>query len=196
MHNERVNGLSESPVQILVSINSNPGDFTNREIDTRTRKRPTGEDIENIDKVIGELMKQNAINTSENPFSYLWLANCVVYSVVVAFLLRKGWKKQRSSQTYGPRRKEQKWITAYGEKVHEIRKMISMAKAELERIRENRKITKKGIKNGNILKEEYKTISAFELVNFTERKKSALRKLKKGFSRKKKQEELQTVISS
>ena len=80
-------------------------------------------------------MKQNVVNPSENPFSYLWLANCVIYSVVVAFLLLKGWKKQRSSQTHGPRRK------------------------------------------------------AFELVNLMERKKSALRKLKKGFSRKKKQEE-------
>ena len=187
--NEDARGLLESSAQILASINSSPGDFTNREIDTRTKKRPTGEDIENIDKVIGELMKQNVVNPSENSFSYLWLANCVIYSVVVAFLLLKGWKKQRSSQTHGPRRKEQKWKTAYEEKVHEIRKMISIAKAELERLRENRKITKKGRKNRNILKEECKTISAFELVNFMERKKSALRKLKKGFSRKKKQEE-------
>ena len=67
--------------------------------------------------------------------------------------------------------------------------MISIAKAELERLRENRKITKKGIKNRNILKEECKTITAFELVNFMERKKSTLNKPKKRFSRKQKQEE-------
>ena len=73
--------------------------------------------------------------------------------------------------------------------MHEIRKMISIVKAELEELTENRKITKKRRKNRNILKEECKTISTFELVNFMERKKSALRKLKKGFSRKKKQEE-------
>ena len=84
--NENARDLLESSAQILVSIKSNPGDLTNREIDTRTKKRPTGEDIENIDKVIDELMKQNMINPSENPFSYLWLANCVIYSVVVAFL--------------------------------------------------------------------------------------------------------------
>ena len=64
--NEDARGLL---AQILVSINSNPGDFTNRKIDTRTKKRPTGEDIENIDKVIDELMKQNMINPSENPFN-------------------------------------------------------------------------------------------------------------------------------
>ena len=67
--------------------------------------------------------------------------------------------------------------------------MISIAKAELERLRENRKITKKGIKNRNILKEECKTIAAFELVNFMERKKSTLNKPKKRFSRKQNQEE-------
>ena len=49
--------------------------------------------------------------------------------------------------------------------------MISIAKAELERLRKNRKTTKKGIKNRNILKEECKTIAAFEHVNFMERKK-------------------------
>ena len=63
--NEDARGLLESSAQILASINSNPGDFTNREIDTRTRKRPTGKDIENIDKVIGELMKQNVVNPHE-----------------------------------------------------------------------------------------------------------------------------------
>ena len=73
--------------------------------------------------------------------------------------------------------------------MHEIRKMISIAKAELKRLKENRKITKKGRKNRNILKEECKTISAIEFVNFMERKESALRKLKKGFSRMKRQKE-------
>ena len=59
----------------------------------------------------------------------------------------------------------------------------------MERLRKNRKTTKKGIKNRNILKEECKTIAAFELVNFMERKKSTFKKPKKRFSRKKKQEE-------
>ena len=90
--NEDARGLLESSAQILVSINSNPEDFTNRKIDTRTKKRPTGEDIENIDKMIGELMKQNVINPLENPFSYLLLENCVIYSIVVAFLLLKCWE--------------------------------------------------------------------------------------------------------
>ena len=42
VHNEDARGLLESSARILVSINSNPGDFTNLEFDTRTKKRPTG----------------------------------------------------------------------------------------------------------------------------------------------------------
>ena len=82
--------------------------------------------------------------------------------------------------------------------MHEIRKMISIAKAELERLRENRNITKKGIKNRNILKEQCKTIAAFELVNFMERKKSTLKNQRKDSpeSKIKKNQELLTVISS
>ena len=37
-------------------------------------------------------MKQNVINPLENPFSYLLLENCVIYSIVVAFLLLKCWE--------------------------------------------------------------------------------------------------------
>ena len=70
--------------------------------------------------------------------------------------------------------------------MHEIRNMISIAKADLERLRENKNITWKGINNRNFLKEQCKTIAAFDLENFMERKKSTFRKLKKRFSRKKK----------
>ena len=76
--------------------------------------------------------------------------------------------------------------------------MIYIAEGELERLRENRKITKKWIKNRNILKEECKTIAAFEHVNFMERKKSTLKNQRKDSpeSKRKKNQELQTVISS
>ena len=66
VHNEDARGLLEASARILVSINSNQGDFTNWEIDTWIKKRPTGEDIENNNKVIDELMKQNMINPSDS----------------------------------------------------------------------------------------------------------------------------------
>ena len=58
----------------------------------------------------------------------------------------KGWKKQRNdiSKTISKIEKEKR---VYEEKVKSIRRSISIAKAELERIKENRKITRKERKN-------------------------------------------------
>ena len=50
----------------------------------------------------------------------------------------------------------------------------------------NRKLTRRGRKNRELLKMECKTLSVGELVNYMERNKAVLRKLKKGFVRRKK----------
>ena len=57
------------------------------------------------------------------------------------------------------------------------------------RLKENRKITKKGKRNRAILEQECKGLSTVKLVSYMEKQKSILRKLKRGFSRSKKQEE-------
>ena len=131
-------------------------------------------------------MKQNS--PENDPFNYLWMANSVLYAVSVAFLLMKGWKKQRNDipETISKTRKEK---GVYEEKVKGIRRSFSMAKAERERIKENRKITTKGRKNRKELAEECKTISSSTLVNFMEKQKTRLRKLKKSFLRQKKEKE-------
>lgn len=50
-----------------------PGDFRNRNMHTRTKKRPTKSDIESVNKVISEVMvsHNNPNNPSENPFGFL-----------------------------------------------------------------------------------------------------------------------------
>lgn len=52
-----------------------PGDFRNRNMHTRTKKRPTKSDIESVNKVISEVMvsHNNPNNPSKNPFGFLWL---------------------------------------------------------------------------------------------------------------------------
>ena len=52
-----------------------PGDFRNRNMHTRTKKRPPKGDIESVNKVISEVMvsHNNPNNPSENPFGFLWL---------------------------------------------------------------------------------------------------------------------------
>lgn len=57
--------------------------------DTRTKEKPSGNDLENINETVEELMRQNAISPVENPFGYLRIANCAFYSTVIAFLLIK-----------------------------------------------------------------------------------------------------------
>ena len=57
--------------------------------------------------------------------------------------------------------------------------MISIAKAELKRLRENRKLTMKGRKNRTPLLEECRVISSAEVVNYMEKKKAQPPKLKR-----------------
>ena len=78
--------LLETSAHIYTQISPCEGDFRNRTIDTRTKGKPINGDLENINKVI---MKQCRVSPTDNPFSYLWIANYVLYSVVTAFLLHK-----------------------------------------------------------------------------------------------------------
>ena len=161
--------LIDSSNLILARVNTSPGEFGEREFDTRIKERPTKRDLDNINQTITETMKQ--ASPGENPFSDLWIANCVLYSVVVAFLLNKGWKKQRSGTPVGGASKQQEWKRVYEKRVVEVRKKISIAQAELERIKENRKITKKGKRNRADLERECKGLSATKLVSFMEKQK-------------------------
>ncbi|XP_068671379.1 uncharacterized protein [Montipora foliosa] len=180
--------LLQSSQGILSSIQTNQGDFTMRKIDTRTKEKPKNEDLRNINNAVEELMEQNNSSPENDPFNYLWMANVVLYAVIVALLLMKGWKKQRNDipKTISKIEKEKR---VYEEKVKSLRRSISIAKAELERIKENRKITRKGRKNRKELAEECKTISSSTLVNFMKKQKTRLRKLKKSFLRLKKEKE-------
>ena len=178
--NPAYQALLQSSQDILSSIQTNQGDFTMRKIDTRTKEKPKSDDLRNINSAVEELMEQNSMYPENDPFNYLWMANGVLYAVTVAFLLMKGWKKKRNyiPETISKTGKEK---CVYEEKVKSIRRSTSIAKAELERVKENRKITRKGRKNREVLAEECKTISSSTLANFTEKQKPRLRKLKKIF---------------
>ena len=62
--------------------------------------------------------------------------------------------------------------------------IVSIAKVEIERLKENRKITKKGSKDRSQLQKECKTVSVAGLVRYMEKKKSDLPKLRRWFDRK------------
>ena len=120
--------------------------------------------------------------------------NCIVYSVVEALLMTRGWKRQSN----GTKKKEtsRNDEDKYFQLASELRKKISIAKAELDRIHENRKMTKKGKKNRQQLLQECGTISTATLVGYMERTKCDLPKLKRTFDRRKKVEESRTFQRS
>ena len=61
--------LLESSAYFYTQIHPCKGDFRNRTIDTRTKGKPTSGDLEDISKVIMELMKQCKVSPMDNPFS-------------------------------------------------------------------------------------------------------------------------------
>ena len=150
---------------IFASVSASPGDFSNRLIDTRTKKIPTRDDIVNISSAVEELMKlNNKINTidlARDPFVYLWLINCVLYAVVAAFLIMKGWTRKNTSQT-GKGKAEDKQKEMIERQAGEIGKIIAIAKAEIQRIKSNWMITTKGRRNQAKLLESCKVISVAE----------------------------------
>ena len=121
--NQQTCDLLDSSNVIFARVNTQQGEFGEREFDTRIKERPTKCDLDNMNLTIIKLMEQHQVTPRENPFSYLWIANCVPYSVGMAFLLNKGWKKQRSG-TSGGALKQQKWKREYEERVLEVRKKI------------------------------------------------------------------------
>ena len=87
--------LFERSSQLFASVNTSEGDYSNRAIETRIKQRPTKSDLKTINRVINGMVEQNKVVPGENPLAYLWLANCVLYSVVATFLVLKGWKKDQ-----------------------------------------------------------------------------------------------------
>ena len=187
--NEETSALVDKAALVLARVNAQEGEFINREIDTRIKEKPTNNDLGNINKAIVELMQQHHISQTENPFSYQWVANSVLYSVVTVFLLQKGWRKQgpRSLRHVDNGRGNRDYVAPVGED----RKKISIAKAGLRCVRI--KLIKKGRRNRAMLKEDCKYISAAELVSYMEKQKSLLRKLKRGFYRRQMHEEARRV---
>ena len=75
-----------------MTISTHPVDYSQRDIDTRTKETPSTKHLEEINQAIKLLMERYEVTPTQNPFGFLWLANCVLYSVVGAFLLMKGCK--------------------------------------------------------------------------------------------------------
>ena len=147
----------------METISTHPGDYSQRDIDTRTKETPSTKDLEEINQAIKLLMERYEVTQTQNPFGFLWLANCVLYSVVCAFLLMKGWKKTREN-----RGKEKKSLIEFttmrrGRSENNCQSRKRKSKGWKKK---NRKIRKKGRKNRSQLQKECKTISVAGLISY------------------------------
>ena len=70
--------------RILETISTHPGDYSQRDIDTRTKETPSTKDLEEINQGIKLLMARYEVTPTQNAFGFLWLANFVLYSMVCA----------------------------------------------------------------------------------------------------------------
>ena len=106
-----------------------------------------------VNEIVNREQQQHSINPNRNPFEYLWMINCILYAVVVAFLFYKKWKKPAGAKAQKERKTQsQKLKDAYISKATELRRKISIAKAELERIEANKKSQKRERKTERCLK--------------------------------------------
>ena len=173
---------------ILASVAKSPRDFNGRRHDTRTKQRPTGAEIKDVNAAVSMLLKHNTIpDPAQDPFGYLWIANCILYSIIVAFYISKDWKKgDGNGERTGKPKQSSKAKEEFEAQAREIRGNLSKAKAEMERVKSNKKITKKGKTNRLKLLRECKILSVAILVAYMEKQKSRLRKVKRAYWRRKK----------
>ena len=169
---------------ILASVAKSRGDFNGRRYDTRA-------EIKDVNAAVGVLLKHNTIpDPAQDPFGYLWIVNCILYSVILAFYISKDWKKGDGNvERTGKPKRGSKAKEEFEAQAREIRGKLSKAKAEIERLKSNKKITKKGKKNRLEVLRECKTLSVAVLVAYMEKQKSRLRKVKRGYWRRKKKED-------
>ena len=151
--------------RIMETISTHPGDYSQRDIDTRTKETPLTKDLEEINQAIKLLMERYEVTPTQNPFGFLWLANCALYSVVCAFLLMKGWKKQGPIKTDKLQDRKETLERIYDQEAGKIRSRKRKSKV-LKKIETSRK---KGRKNRSQLQKECKTISMAGLVTYMEK---------------------------
>ena len=83
------------------------GTSLNGKVDTRTKRKPSKNEIQDVNNVMATMINENKLSPTTNPFGFISLANGVLYSVVVAFLLLKGWQNGRSkARVVGSRKKK------------------------------------------------------------------------------------------
>ena len=54
---------------------------------TKTKKLSTQKEVEEIDKICGIMILDKRIISHSNPWSAMWILNCIVYSAVMGWII-------------------------------------------------------------------------------------------------------------
>ena len=118
------------------------GECGARKWHTRTRISPTASELKILNLVAQTLYEDGQENIeTESAGIRLWHYNCVIYATAAAWLLKTGKAKERNDKQTTQRSGNSKKEIAL------VRREISIASAEMYRLQNNGKLTKKGKKN-------------------------------------------------
>ena len=169
--------------------------MSKRVYSTKTKKLPTQEEVEEIDKVCEKMILDKCVISHSNPWSALWILNCMVYSAVIGWIILSGIKPLRTDITCMDNRrgtwKQSKWLIELDEEILQLRRLISQCCAERERLWYGRRLTRKSKRNRKKIYEECGPISIRSLTNTIEKNKAKLKKLSAKRKRKLKKQSSQ-----
>ena len=183
--------IMEKATRIMSTIVEPSGEFGARKWHTRTRISPTASELKILNTVAYTLWEECQENIeTESAGIRLWHYNCVIYATAAAWLLKTGKAKERNDKQMTERSaKIPNWLRKLEKEIAQVRREISIASAEIYRLQNNGKLTKKGKKNQKHLREERKVkICCSSLYAFIEKQKASLKRLARKRRRKLKQE--------
>ena len=118
------------------------------------------------------------------PLNRLWLINCIVYSAVIAWYLTNNVKCEKKEKVGKKKKVKYKWLEELEKEISQKRKLLSQCVAEIDRLQNRKRITKKTKKNREKFTELIGEISVYSLTKFSCKLKAEIRR--KGKTRKKK----------
>ena len=141
--------IMEKATRIMSTIVEPSEECGARKSHTRTRISPTASELKILNSVAQTLWEDGQENIeTESGGIRLWHNNCVIYATAAVWLLKTGNAKERNDkQTTQRSAKTPNWLGKLEKEMALVRREISIASAEMYRLQNNGKLTKKGKKN-------------------------------------------------
>ena len=133
--------IQEKAKKKYLDVKIIPGDWSRRGLSTYVKKKPTSKELHDLQ---GILMVLEMHSPMEEPTKYLWDVNCAMYATICGWKLATGDHKDgnNNSNNQGKQRGIPAWEKRMNEKMNKIRGKISQITEEIQRIRNNKKLTR------------------------------------------------------